>query len=306
MLAAAGLGSRRECEELVVQGRVEVDGHVADQLGVRVDPQHQQIRVDGVVLTLPKRVYFLVNKPAGVVCTNRDPSGRARVVDLVQTDERVFAVGRLDRSSEGLILVTNDGELANQLTHPRYGVSKVYRVRVAGQLSPAAVEKLLRGIHLAEGQAKVAAIKVRRRHLQSTEMDVTLKEGRNREIRRILARVGHKILQLKRIAPGPLRLGGLPLGAHRRLTNEEVRQLASAARPGDGSGRREAHRERRPERSARPRSGTPRKVAKRAPSSAEKAASARPGAVLADGFADRPTAERPRRKPKRAGRGHGE
>ena len=154
VLAAAGLGSRRECEELVVQGRVEVDGHVADQLGVRVDPQHQQIRVDGVVLTLPKRVYFLVNKPAGVVCTNRDPSGRARVVDLVQTDERVFAVGRLDRSSEGLILVTNDGELANQLTHPRYGVSKVYRVRVAGQLSPAAVEKLLAGFTWPKGRRR--------------------------------------------------------------------------------------------------------------------------------------------------------
>ena len=228
MLASAGLGSRRECEELILQGRVEVDGQVADQLGTRVDPAVQQIRVDGDPVRISRKVYFAVNKPPGVVTTNRDPSGRPRVIDLVRTDERVFAVGRLDRSSEGLILVTNDGELSNELTHPRYGVTKVYRVRVAGQPSAEVLQRLRRGVHLAEGVAKVAAITVRKHYQQSTDLEVTLNEGRNREIRRILARVGHKVLALKRIAFGPIKLANLPSGAARRLTGEELRQLERA------------------------------------------------------------------------------
>jgi 23S rRNA pseudouridine2605 synthase len=235
ILAAAGLGSRRECEELIVTGRVEVDGRVADQLGTRVDPATQQIRVDGTPVRISRRVYFLVNKPAGVVTTNHDPSGRPRVIDLVQTDERVFAVGRLDRSSEGLILVTNDGELANHLTHPRYGVTKVYRVLVAGQPSAEVIQKLRKGVYLADGVAKVASIQVRRRELHSTELEIELKEGRNREIRRILARVGHKVMRLRRMSFGPLRVGTLPLGASRRLTGEEVRQLERVSRQAEGA-----------------------------------------------------------------------
>src|SRR5262249_37629344 len=132
VLAAAGLGSRRDCEDLIREGRVEVDRRVVTQMGTRVDPSRQEIRVDGEALRQPKRLYFAVNKPVGVLTTNDDPSGRARVIDLVPTEERVFAVGRLDRSSEGLILVTNDGEFANRITHPRYGVEKTYLVRVAG------------------------------------------------------------------------------------------------------------------------------------------------------------------------------
>ncbi len=124
VLAAAGIGSRRECEELILAGRVEVDRRTVTELGTRVDPQRQQIRVDGTPLTRPKRLYFAVNKPPGVVSTNSDPAARMRVVDLVRSDERLFPVGRLDRTSEGLILVTNDGELANRLTHPRYGVEQ--------------------------------------------------------------------------------------------------------------------------------------------------------------------------------------
>ena len=155
VLAAAGIASRRECEELIVTGRVEVDRKIVTELGTRVDPFDQEIRVDGVVLPQVKRLYYLLNKPVGVVCTNDDPSGRTRVVDLINTDQRLFPVGRLDRTSEGLILVTNDGELANRLTHPRYGVPKTYLAAVLGHPQSATLDKLRHGVHLAEGFARV-------------------------------------------------------------------------------------------------------------------------------------------------------
>lgn len=225
VLAAAGIASRRECEQLILEGRVEIDRQVVTVLGTRVDPLEQEIRVDGVALRRPKRTYFMVNKPAGIVSTNNDPSGRMRVVDLVKSDERLFTVGRLDRTSEGLIIVTNDGELANQLTHPRYGVEKTYAVCVAGKPSHDELNKLRKGIHLAEATVRVASLEVKRHHKQSTDLEIVLNEGRNREIRRILARIGHKVLRLKRTALGTVRLGTLPVGAHRQLTAEEVRKL---------------------------------------------------------------------------------
>ena len=231
VLAAAGLGSRRQCEELIATGRVEVDRRVITELGTRVDPTEQLIRVDGVPLAKPKLVYFAVNKPVGVLSTNRDPSGRPRVVDLVPAkDLRLFAIGRLDLHSEGLILVTNDGELANRLTHPRYGVAKIYRVVVAGQPPREVVAKLLKGVHLAEGVARAERVDVKSRHKDSTVLEMTLREGKNREIRRLLARVGHKVLRLTRIAVGPVRLGTLPSGASRRLTHEELAALRRESR----------------------------------------------------------------------------
>lgn len=228
VLAAAGIGSRRECEELILAGRVEVDRQTVAELGTRVDPFQQEIRVDGTPLTQPKRLYYAVNKPPGVVSTNWDPARRIRVIDLVKTDERLFAVGRLDRTSEGLILVTNDGALANRLTHPRYGVEKTYLARIAGSPSAESLERLRAGVHLAEGVARVAAVQVKRRHRETTELEIVLNEGRNREIRRLLARIGHKVLQLKRTAVGPLRLGALPVGGSRPLTREEVALLQHA------------------------------------------------------------------------------
>ena len=160
MLAAAGHGSRRACEELIIAGRVDVDGETADVLGTRVDPARQEIRVDGVPLPKKKFRYYLLNKPTGVVCTSRDPSGRTRVIDLVPGDQRLFTVGRLDMNSEGLILVTNDGDLANELAHPRYGVEKLYEVEVAGKPEPEQLRQLRTGIHLAEAFVKVDAVKV--------------------------------------------------------------------------------------------------------------------------------------------------
>ncbi len=158
ILAAAGIGSRRKCEELILTGRVEVDRQVVTHLGAKADPQQQEIRLDGQTVARPRLLHFLVHKPVGVVSTSYDQSGRPRVIDLVpRRSERLFAVGRLDLSSEGLILVTNDGELANRLTHPRYGVQKTYHVEVAGNLERADLDSLQKGVHLAEGFAHVVS-----------------------------------------------------------------------------------------------------------------------------------------------------
>lgn len=225
MLAGAGVASRRECEQLILEGRVEVDRKVVTELGTRV-LDSQEIRLDGQPLRVQaKRVYYLVNKPMGVVSTNRDPDGRMRVIDLVPEDCRLFTVGRLDRNSEGLILVTNDGELANRLAHPRFGIEKTYNVQVAGHPRREQLDVLLKGVYLAEGKAEVASVRVRKRTRENTLLEIVLKEGRNREIRRVLARIGHKVLRLKRVALGPLRLGDLPTGAARPLRPDELRKL---------------------------------------------------------------------------------
>ena len=159
------------------------------------------------------------------LCTNDDPDGRERVIDLVPSKERLFTIGRLDQYSEGLIIVTNDGELANKLAHPRYEVPKEYIVEVAGHLSAEDIRKLLKGVHLAEGVAKVEKLYIRHRRPGCMTLDMVLREGKNREIRRVLARLGHKVMKLKRVAIGPLRLAKMPVGAHRRLTVGEVRDL---------------------------------------------------------------------------------
>jgi 23S rRNA pseudouridine2605 synthase len=229
VLASAGIASRRECEQLILEGRVEVEGRVVTELGTRVDPQRQEIRVDGEALPRPKLVYFAVNKPIGVVSTSRDPAGRPRVIDLLPPNApRVFAVGRLDISSEGLMLVTNDGELANRLTHPRHGIEKIYQVQVAGQVEREVLGQLHRGIRLAEGVAHAKHVRIKSRRKRSTVLEMVLDEGRNREIRRLLARFGHKVQRLKRVAVGPLRLGDLPTGAVRQLSGKEIQALHRA------------------------------------------------------------------------------
>ena len=237
VLAAAGAGSRRQCEELITAGRVEVDRRVVTELGTRVDPGRQEIRLDGLPLPKSKPVYYAVNKPVGVVSTNRDPSGRPRVIDLVPSHgARLFAIGRLDLGSEGLILVTNDGQLANHLTHPRYGVPKTYRVQVVGRPTREVLAKLRRGVRLAEGLARVEQVRVKSHHKESTILEMVLREGRNREVRRVLAKLGHKVLRLVRTAVGPVRLGKLPPGQCRPLTQQELRELSRAAGEVSGPG----------------------------------------------------------------------
>jgi 23S rRNA pseudouridine2605 synthase len=242
VLAAAGIGSRRHCEEMILQGRVEVDGATVTELGVKVDPQRQKIYVDGEPLRHPRKVYYLVNKPPGVLSTNYDQSGRPRVIDLLPGfSGHLFTVGRLDQSSEGLILVTNDGELANRLTHPRYGVSKTYHALVAGEFTPSEAEVLTKGVRLAEGWAKAQQVKIRSQRGKSTLLEIVLTEGRNREIRRLLARVGHKVLRLKRVGMASIRLADLAPGEFRRLRTDELAALRQAAR-GERRARRKTER----------------------------------------------------------------
>ena len=228
VMAAAGIGSRRECETIIEEGRVEVDGEMVTKLGTQVDPSKQKIKVDGDELKQERLQYFMLNKPTGVLSTSNDPSGRVRVIDLIMTRNRVYNVGRLDQSSEGLILVTNDGELANRLTHPRYGIEKKYHVQVAGQPDAADLKTLTDGVYLAEGKAKATSAKFIRKGKESSWIEITLMEGRNREIRRLLAKIGHKVRTLKRVSIGPLKLKDLPSGAHRELTSGELKTLKKA------------------------------------------------------------------------------
>jgi 23S rRNA pseudouridine2605 synthase len=226
VMAAAGAGSRRQCEEYIRQGRVTVDGEVVREMGLKVDPAACEVRLDGEKLKLEEHVYYMLNKPRGVISTTRDEMGRPGVVDLVPgTPKRVYPVGRLDADSMGLVLLTNDGELAQKLTHPSYEVRKTYEVRVKGAVAPAVVETLRKGVWLSDGRARVEGVEVKKRRKTVTHLVVTLHEGKNREIRRVMARVGHPVIDLRRTAIGTLRLGDLKVGHHRRLSPAEVASL---------------------------------------------------------------------------------
>ena len=226
LLAASGLGSRRSCEELISSGRVDVDGKTIVELGFCVLPG-QKVRVDGQAINLGKRHYFMLNKPEKFICTNSDPDGRLRAIDLIQESiPGLYPVGRLDMNSAGLLLITNDGELANRLTHPSYEVQKIYRVHVSGVPTSEIIKKMCDGIYIAEGKVHADSAKIKQVYKNGTSIiEMVLSEGKNREIRRILARLGHNVLDLTRIAVGPVKLGKLPKGAYRRLTSAEVRQL---------------------------------------------------------------------------------
>ena len=178
ILARAGLGSRRACEEMIVDGRVSVNRKIADVLPVLVDAERDEIRVDGRPIKSEAKVYYLLNKPRGVVCTNRDPAGRRRAIDLVgQVGERLFCVGRLDADSDGLLLLTNDGALTQQLTHPRYEVPKTYRAQVRGRIENDDVEQIRKGIWMAEGRTRKATVKLAYRSPQRSVLQITLREG---------------------------------------------------------------------------------------------------------------------------------
>jgi 23S rRNA pseudouridine2605 synthase len=226
LLAHAGFGSRRHCEELIRNGRVAINGQQVTQLGTRVDPAGDKVTVDGEPVRAEKCVYWLINKPRGYLCTNVDKSARPVVFDLVpQIAQRVYTVGRLDENSEGLLLITNDGALAHQLAHPRFGVEKTYQVLVAGNPSPDDLKQLLKGVWLSVGHVRARRIKREKKQGDSVWLRIVLNEGKNREIRRMLARLGHKVMRLRRIAIGPVQLGNLPTGKSRRLSFAEVEAL---------------------------------------------------------------------------------
>lgn len=222
------------------------------ELGARVDRGKQEIKVDGEPLARPKLVYYAIHKPTGVVTTARDPAGRPRVIDLLPPGVgRVFPVGRLDLASEGLMLLTNDGDLANQLTHPKHGVEKTYEVQVAGHMEPDVLSQLRHGVYLSEGFAHAVHARIKAKLKRSTLLEMVLDEGRNREVRRLLARVGHKVQRLTRVAVGPIRLGEMPRGAFRKLSQDEVRKLREAAAAGPKPDRGDP-RAMRPSRPAKP------------------------------------------------------
>jgi 23S rRNA pseudouridine2605 synthase len=234
VMASAGVASRRQCEELILQGVVRVNGKVVDELPVFADPENDQITVSGRRLKSPERVYFLVNKPKGVICTSHDPQGRPSAVSLVPTSERVFCVGRLDVDTMGLLILTNDSELTNLLTHPRYKVPKTYVARVSGHLDDAAVERLRKGVYLAEGKTGQATVKVLHNGREESHIEITIRQGLNRQVRRMLASVGLSVDSLRRTRIGNLKIEGLGVGQYRPLTRSEVEYLRRTAteRPG--------------------------------------------------------------------------
>jgi len=237
VLARAGVGSRRKCEEYITAGRVSVDGKVVRELGAKADASENIVCCDGERIKPEPRLYFLINKPRNVVCSNVPEGGHVRVTDLIPgVEQRLFTVGRLDVDSEGLIIITNDGELANRLAHPRYEVERVYMVEIDGVLTPADSAKLRKGVHLAEGVVRFQHVSSKPVGRARSRVKVVIRQGLNREIRRAFAATGHRVRRLRRVAIGPISDAALRPGAYRKLSEKELSLLrqespAAAKRP---------------------------------------------------------------------------
>ena len=227
LLARAGFGSRRACEELVTAGRVSVDGRIVAELGAKADLETQDVRLDGSRLKPERPEYWILNKPKDCVCTNFDPAGRKRPIDIMRryTKARLFPVGRLDTDTKGLLLMTNDGPLTNSLTHPRYEVPKTYVATVVGDLTPESMRRLRRGVWLAEGRTRPAQVRVIAHGRSKSIVEITIREGRNRQVRRMLARLEHNVRELVRTRIGRISLRGLGVGEARRLGPDEIEYL---------------------------------------------------------------------------------
>jgi 23S rRNA pseudouridine2605 synthase len=244
-LSRAGLASRRGGETLIRDGRVRVNGELATEPGVRVDPETDTVELDGRKVELGPPVWIALHKPRGYVSTRRDPQGRPTLYDLLP-DECVglFHVGRLDVESEGLVLLTNQGDLANRLLHPRYEIDREYRVEVEGRVSAAAVRRLLNGVTLDDGPARARAVKrLRAARSGHSQLAVVLREGRKREVRRMFEAIGHPVQRLLRVRFGPVSLGRLPPGRWRALSRDETGAIARTTDPKRrGSDRRRSER----------------------------------------------------------------
>lgn len=230
LLARAGVASRRGAEELVLAGRVTVNGAVIDQLGSRADPRVDDVRLDGERLRDERPTFFALHKPTGVVTTLEDPQGRKTIRPLLPSDAgRVFPVGRLDYNSAGLLLVTNDGDLAAALLHPRNQVPRTYLVKVSGRPTRSTLARLRRGVKLDDGKTGPAEVEIEQELPTKTWLRVTIREGKRREVRRMCESVGHKVDKLVRVSFGPIELGRLRVGTWRPLSGDEVEALRSAA-----------------------------------------------------------------------------
>jgi 23S rRNA pseudouridine2605 synthase len=223
-LAHGGVASRRKAEEIIAKGLVTVGGEVVTDPARDVG-EGDDVRVNGALVSAEAREVWAVNKPVGVVSTAREPGRRTPVVDLVETEARLYPVGRLDADSSGLLLLTNDGELANRLTHPRYEVPKTYVARLRKPIGDRELKRLRRGVELEDGPTAPAQVKQR----GDREVEIVLREGRNRQVRRMLEAVGNEVVALRRVGFGPLRLGGLKEGSSRRLSQDEITRLREAA-----------------------------------------------------------------------------
>ena len=224
ILASRGVASRRAAEELIREGRVSVNGVVVTALGTKADPKRDEIRVDNRIIRAQALRYLVLNKPTGYITTVKDERDRWTVMDLISVAERVFPVGRLDRDTTGLLIVTNDGELANRLMHPRHGVAKTYLAEVEGDPSAAALRRLAEGVELEDGPTAAAGV----RRLAPSTIELVIHEGRNRQVRRMLEAVGHPVRSLHRSAYGGIELGDLPSGGWRRLSAGELERLGRA------------------------------------------------------------------------------
>ena len=226
-MAAAGIDSRRNCEEIILSGVVRVNRKTVDTLPAFADTDIDEITVDGRKLRYAQKVYYLLNKPKGVICTNHDPQGRRKAIDLIKTktSERIFCIGRLDADTTGAIILTNDTELANKLTHPKFGMEKTYLVSIEGKITAQAAEKLRKGIWLAERKTSPAKVKVLKSGHTRSSVQITISEGLNRQIRRMIIKTGYKVLSLKRIQIGKLTVRGVGTGSFRRLTKPEIAYL---------------------------------------------------------------------------------
>jgi len=224
IIARAGICSRREAEKLILNGRIIVDGKIITELGAKANP-NQKICVDGKPIAVrTEKIYILLNKPRGYVSTAHDERGRKTILDLIDISERVYPVGRLDLNSEGLILLTNDGELTNLLIHPRFEVKKTYRAKISGSITEQKLDKLRAGIELNDGLTAPAEIYL----LDKDLVEITIHEGRNRQVRRMFAAIGCDVKRLRRIKFANLTLEGLKVGKWRNLTAEEVEKLKGA------------------------------------------------------------------------------
>lgn len=241
VLAAAGVASRRVVEQYIVEGRIEVNGEVVTELGRRVDPDVDLVAVDGVAIQLdPDKRYYMLNKPRGVVSSMRDEQGRPDLRQFTdEIEERIYNVGRLDGETSGLLLLTNDGELAHVLAHPSFGVEKTYIAKVKGRVTPQTIQRLKQGIELDDGPIKVDRAKVRQHQGDDRHsiVELTLHSGRNRIVRRMLAEVGHPVVDLVRRSFGPLHLGTLRVGVMRELTDTERGLLLTISRDADAARR---------------------------------------------------------------------
>lgn len=232
LLAQSGVASRRKCEELMLDGEVEVDGEVVTRLGTKVDPRTAVIRVSGLRLPpVSDHVYLVLHKPRGVVSTMSDPEGRPTLEDLVaDRPERLFHVGRLDTDTSGLILLTNDGDFAHKMAHPSYEVDKTYVAEVDGEVTKDTVAALLAGVELDDGPVRPTEVRVVASTRPKSIVELVIHEGRNRIVRRLLDHLGHPVRKLSRIRFGPVRLGGLPAGELRELTNDELGALLDSVK----------------------------------------------------------------------------